>query len=95
MLEAENREAVLSWSERQLGARAGLISVLQVEEETPAEGVERSGTGIRLAKDDRGQVKGGFMADPVRQVVGLDPEVNHSFEWYSTAAQSKRKASVH
>jgi len=51
MLEADDRNDVLSWSEKQLGPQAGLVSVLQVEEPAPAGQVEKSGTGIGQQDD--------------------------------------------
>jgi hypothetical protein len=94
MLDAADRDEVLSWSERQLGSRAGVVSVLQLEEQAP-DLVERSGTGIVQANASGCEARLSFMADSVQRVVGLEGEVIKSFEWYRTANLGTCKASVH
>jgi hypothetical protein len=47
MLRASDRDQVLQWSKRQLGARAALISISENDGMDSVESVERSGTGIK------------------------------------------------
>jgi len=93
MLDAEDRSEVLSWSERQLGSRAGLVSVLQLDDQPPPDLVEKSGTGIVKAKGCEARLS--FMADSVQRVTGLDHEAVKPVEWYRTAGLRSRKTSVH
>jgi hypothetical protein len=53
MLTAQDRQQVLDWSKRQLGASAGLVSISERDGMDAVESVERSGTGIK-AKDAEG-----------------------------------------
>ena len=46
MLSAGDKEQVRDWSRRQLGTRAGLISISEKDCKETVEAVERSGTGI-------------------------------------------------
>ena len=46
VLSAGNRNEVLKWSERQLGSRAGFISVLEGSPTDGDSSVEKDGTGI-------------------------------------------------
>ncbi len=95
MLDAENRNEVLSWTERQLGLKAGLVSVVQLDEQPQSDWVEKSGTGIVQCRAEGCEATLSFMADSVQRVIGLDHEVIKAFEWYRTADSSSRKASVH
>jgi len=47
VLSADDRDQVLRWSERQLGSRAGLVSVLESDPMDGDDSVEKDGTGIR------------------------------------------------
>jgi len=95
MLDAKDRNEVLSWSERQLGPRAGLVSVLQLDDQSCVESVEKSGTGIQQAKTDGCEARLSFMADSVQRVTGSDHEVIEPHKWYRTANLRDRKSSVH
>jgi len=95
MLDANDRNEVLSWSERQLGPRAGLVSVLQLDDQSCVDSVEKSGTGVHQAKKDGCEARLSFMADSVQRVTGFDREVIKPFEWYRTAELRSRKSSVH
>jgi hypothetical protein len=46
MISAGDKEQVRDWSRRQLGTRAGLISISEKDCKETVEAVERSGTGI-------------------------------------------------
>jgi len=95
MLDATDRNEVLSWSERQLGSQAGLVSVLQMDQQPSSDSVEKSGTGIEPAKTEGCTARLSFMADSVQRVAGLDREITQSFEWYRLAELRGRKTSVH
>ena len=95
MLDAKNLNEVLSWSERQLGPRAGLVSVLQLDSQSCADSVEKSGTGIHQAKTDGCEAKLSFMADSVQRVSGLDHEGMEPFQWHRTVDLRSCKSSVH
>ena len=95
LLDARDRNEVLSWSERQLGSRAGLVSILQLDELPGLDCVEKSGTGIGQANVDVCEARLSFMADSVQGVTGLNHELIGSFEWNRTPALRSRKASVH
>ena len=49
MLDTDDRNEDLSWTEKQLKLRAEQISALLIEEHAPADWVEKSGTGMRRA----------------------------------------------
>ena len=97
ILTAKDRNEVLSWTERQLGSRAGLVSILQLDELPGLECVEKSGTGIRQAEDDACEARLSFMADSVQGVTALDHELMMSVEGYRAAdsRSCKCKDSVH
>lgn len=46
LLAADDREQVLQWSERQLGNRAGIVSVTETYCKEAGHSVEKDGTGI-------------------------------------------------
>jgi hypothetical protein len=52
MLSAEGREQVVKWSERQLGSRAGNVSIFEGNPREANSLVERDGTGIEPGKVD-------------------------------------------
>jgi len=95
VFDAEDRGQVLSWSKRQLGARAESVSVLELEDPIGDEWVEKSGTGIKTAKTTTCAPKLSFMADSLQRVTGVDHEVIRSIEWYRAAELRNRHSSVH
>jgi hypothetical protein len=95
MLEADNRNAALSWSERQLGHRTTATFVVELEDHPPSDWVEKSGTGIGKPSADSCEAKLSFMADSVQRVAGLDREVFQSHEWYRAAELRSQEATVH
>lgn len=95
ILDAKDRNDALSWIERQLGSRAGSVSILQLDELPGLDCVEKSGTGIRQAEDDMCEARLSFMADSVQGVTGLDHELLESFEWNRRADLRSCKASMH
>jgi len=95
VLDAEDRTQVMSWSKRQLGFRADLISVLELEDRLTGEWVEKSGTGIKPAKINGCAPRLSFMADSVQRLAGVDHEVIRSIEWYRAAELRNCNSSVH
>lgn len=93
VLDADDRNQVVSWSERQLGHRATAASIMELEDELPRDWVEKSGTGIRQV--DGCEAKLSYMADSVQRVVGLDHEVIQSFEWHRVAELRSCNSTVH
>jgi len=94
VLSADDRNQVLLWSKRQLGRRAHLASVVELDEPTPLDWVEKSGTGIGHSILKGCEAKFSFMADSVQRLEGLDQEPIHSLDWYRTAALRSCNASV-
>jgi hypothetical protein len=94
MLDTADRNEVISWSERQLGSQAGLVSVLQ-DGQPSLDSVEKSGTGIAPTRTEGREARLSFMVDSVQRLAGPDREITQSFEWYRAADLSSRKSSAH
>ena len=72
MLSAGDKEQVQNWSRRQLGARAGLISISERDCTETVEGVERSGTGIEAMEAEGCQPLISIMANFVQSMSDED-----------------------
>lgn len=94
VLSADDRNQVLLWSKRQLGRRAHLASVVELDEPTTVDWVEKSGTGIRGSILKGCEAKFSFMADSVQRLEGLDQERVQSLDSYRTATLKSCNASV-
>jgi hypothetical protein len=70
MLSAEDREQVLNWSKRQLGSRAGIVSIMEGGPREEAPSVEKDGTGIKARKADGCHPVVGIMAYSAQDVLG-------------------------
>jgi len=68
MLSAEDKEQVRDWSRRQLGTRAGLISITEKDCTETVEAVERSGTGIKAMEAEGCQPLISIMANFVQSM---------------------------
>lgn len=67
MLDAHDREAVLSWSKRQLGEAAKRAAIVELNGDSASEWVEKSGTGARRAGCEAFL---SIMADSIQRVAG-------------------------
>jgi hypothetical protein len=70
MLSADDREQVLKWSERQLGSRAGIVSIFEGNPTEADPLVERDGTGIKARKADGCHPVVSIMAYNAQDVLG-------------------------
>ena len=70
MLSAENRDQVLQWGHRQLGSRAGMVSVSDGICMDAVNTVEKDGTGIGMGNDAECQPLIGVMASLAQEVPG-------------------------
>jgi hypothetical protein len=70
MLSAEDREQVLKWSERQLGSRAGIVSITEGNHMEADPEVEKDGTGIKARKVDGCHPVMSIMANSAQDVLG-------------------------
>jgi hypothetical protein len=70
MLSAEDREQVLKWSERQLGNRAGIVSIMEGNPTEEAFSVEKDGTGIQARTADGCHPVVNIMAYSAQDVLG-------------------------
>ncbi len=70
MLSARNRDQVLQWGRRQLGSRAGLVSVSDGICMDALNTVEKDGTGIGMGDDAACQPLMGVMASLAQEVPG-------------------------
>jgi len=70
MLSAEDREQVLKWSKRQLGSRAGIVSIFEGNPREADPSVERDGTGIKPWKADGCHPVVTIMANSAQDVLG-------------------------
>ena len=95
VLDAEDRNQVVSWSRRQLGHKADSASVLELENHPADEWVEKSGTGIKPEKVRGCAPRLSFMADSVQRLSGVDRELIRSIEWYRAAELRNSNSSVH
>ena len=86
MLSAGEREQVLRWSERQLGKKAGLISITEGICTEAVNAVERDGTGIGLGSDIGCQPVMGMMANMAQDV----PREQGSSDRYFSAVTEPR-----
>jgi hypothetical protein len=69
MLNAQDKCAVLSWTERQLGGAARRAAVIEISNEVAPDWVERSGTGINQAGCEAFM---SIMADSIQRVGGSE-----------------------
>ena len=95
VLAAEDRDQVVSWTDRQLGLSAKVASVLEWEECVSSDWVEKTGTGIQQARHSGCEAQLSFMADSVQRVNGFGREVIEIEEWYRSADVSGRTSPVH
>ena len=74
LLRASDRDQVLQWSRRQLGARAALVSIYETDGMDSVENVERSGTGMKAMEADGCRPVISIMAnfDPMSPAAGED-----------------------
>jgi hypothetical protein len=70
MLSAEDREQVLKWSKRQLGSRAGIVSIFEGNPREADSLVERDGTGIKARKADGCHPEVSIVANGAQDVLG-------------------------
>jgi hypothetical protein len=70
LLSADDREQVMRWSERQLGRRAGIVSVTERDCMDAAHSVEKDGTGITAMEASECHPIMGIMADCAQDVQG-------------------------
>jgi hypothetical protein len=70
MLSAEDRDQVLKWSERQLGSRAGIVSIMEGNLREEAHSVEKDGTGIQARTADGCHPVVSIMAYSAQDVLG-------------------------
>ena len=68
MLSAENRDQVFQWGRRQLGSRAGLVSISDGICKDAVNAVEKDGTGIGTGDDSVCQPLIGIMASLAQEV---------------------------
>ena len=95
VLAAEDRDQVVSWTDRQLGLVAKAASVLEWEETLPPDWVERTGTGIQQAKTETCEAHLSFMADSVQRVNGFGREIIQIEEWFRLADVTGTSVQVH
>lgn len=70
MLSAEDREQVLKWSKRQLGSRAGIVSIFEGNPREADPLVERDGTGIKPRQAAGCHPVVSILANSVQDVLG-------------------------
>lgn len=70
MLSAEDREQALKWSERQLGNRAGNVSITERDCMDVDSLVEKDGTGIKSRQAEGCHQVLGIMANSAQDVLG-------------------------
>ena len=75
MMSAENKNQVIKWSQRQLGAQARLVSISEKDFSETDGFVEREGTGITAREAYGCQPLISIMANLVQNV--SDAEVSH------------------
>jgi hypothetical protein len=70
LLSANDREQVFQWCERQLGNRAGIVSVIEANCMEAGHSVEKDGTGITAREADGCHPIMSIMADLAQEVPG-------------------------
>ena len=70
ILSAEDRAQALKWSERQLGRRAGIVSIMEGSPREEELSVEKDGTGIRARTAEGCHPVVGIMAYSAQDVLG-------------------------
>jgi len=92
LLDAQDKVAVMSWTDRQLGEAAKRAAVIEIEHEVTPDWVEKSGTGLN-----------GFgceaffsvMADSAQKVVGIEKSAFIREESVYTPVIRTGKSTVH
>lgn len=92
MLDAHDREAVLSWSERQLGEAAKKVAIVELNDDGASEWVEKSGTGLRRAGCEAFV---SVMADSIQRVAGSENSGINCLDKFQTHEIRCRKSAVH
>ena len=95
VLNADDRNQVLSWTRRQLGANANLASILELDAQLVGDWVEKSGTGIMRSSPRACEPKLSFMADSIQGLEGVGSKCVDSKDWYQKSAIRSRTAAVH
>jgi len=95
VLAAEDRDQVVSWTDRQLGLGARVASVLEWEASPSSEWVEKTGTGIQQPQHGGCEAQLSLMADSVQRVNGFGREIIETEEWYRTADLRGSNRPVH
>jgi len=92
LLDAQDRMAVVSWTERQLGNAAKRAAVIEIEHDVTPDWVEKSGTGV---------IRSGceaflsVMADSVQRVTGIESSPLNCQESVLTHEVRTQRSSVH
>ena len=69
LLKADDRDQVIEWSKRQLGNRAGMVSVIERICTDAVNAVEKDGTGIEDGHHQGCHPIAGLMADAAQDVL--------------------------
>jgi hypothetical protein len=92
MLDAHDREAVLSWTERQLGEAAKRVAVVELSDDSVYGWVEKSGTGIRRAGCEAFL---SVMADSIQRVAGSESSYIQDLDRFLAHETRCRKSAIH
>ncbi len=92
MLNARDKEAVLVWSERQLGDLAKRVAVVELDHEIAPDWVEKSGTGVQPAGCE---AFFSVMADSIQRVAGSESVELICLDRFQAQVLTSRKSTVH
>lgn len=92
MLNARDKEAVLAWSERQLGEAAKRAAVVELNHETASDWVEKSGTGVQPSGCE---AFFSVMADSIQRVAGSEASEFSCLDRSQAHELRSRKSTVH
>ena len=95
MLIAKDRPEVLKWSQRQLGSKAGLASISEVDCTDAAEGVNKFGTGSGIDGNEGCLPLFSITADHRQGLIGLTLEYQNPADHVNTDCLKREAPTWH
>jgi hypothetical protein len=95
MLSAQDKDQVLKWTQRQLGARAGMVSISEKDFSETDGLVEKGGTGITAREAEGCQPLMSIMADFIQNVSDAEESHMESDSHVSSPRLEGRTLTVH
>ena len=95
MLAADDLNQAVQWSQRQLGADIGLMSIMETDCNDSINLVEKSGTGLRAVSANGCRPVLSIMANTIDRVVGTQCEAVLCSDWGRDLLVKARTPTMH